>query len=154
MAGYCDIGAVQAHNAQRRYSAQTTPSTEQVLSFITSRAAELDVMLLDRGIAVPVTAASPASYAWLAAVNAYGAAADAEAAMFPASVERDETPHVTYLRKRWEEMTSALRDGAISLQDAPRLPDSSGSRGPRWLKGSERATAWFRRESLDYGAET
>ena len=152
--GYCDIGHVQAHNPTRRYSAQTTPSTEQVLSFITTRAAELDVMLLDRGISVPVTTAAPASYAWLTAVNAYGAAADAEAAMFPASMERDETPHVAYLRRRWEEMTTALRDGAISLQDAPRLPDSTGSRGPRGLKGSDRATAWFRRESLDYGAET
>lgn len=154
MAGYCTIAEVQAHNAQRRYSAQTTPSTEQVLSFITSRAAELDVMLLDRGISVPVATTSPAARAWLSAVNAYGAAADAEASMFPASVERDETPHVTYLRKRWEEMTTALRDGSISLQDAPRLPDSTGSRGPRGIKGSDRATAWFRRDQAYYGVES
>lgn len=151
MSGYCDIAAVQAHNAVRRYGPQTTPSTEQVLSFISARAAELDVMMMGLGISTPVPATSATSYAWLAAANAYGAAADAEAAMFPASADRDETPHVVYLRRRWEEMTMALVNGDVTLSDAPILPSTSTSRGPRGLgrDTSIDQTPWFSREDAD-----
>lgn len=154
--GYCDIGAVEAHNPSRRYGPQTTPNTDQVLVYITNRSAELDAMLLDLGISAPVPTSASVAYAWLGACCAYGAAADAEAAMFPASVERDETPHVAYLRKRWEAMTTALVSGGINLADAPRLPTTSSSRGPRGLGRDTTvcATPFFTRSQVNDGTET
>ena len=152
MAGYCDIADVQALNPTRRYGPQTTPSTEQVLTIIDLAAGELDGILMDRGITVPVPSTSTAAYAWLRRANAYGAAMDAEAAMFPASADRDETPHVAYLRRRWEAMLDALSSGDANLSDAPREPETSTSRGPRGL-GRDRsivdAGPWFSRSDAD-----
>lgn len=146
---YCDISDVQALNPTRRYGPQTTPNTEQVMTLIALAAGELDGLLMDRGISVPVPSTSTASYAWLRRANAYGAAMDAEAAMFPAGADRDETPHVAYLRRRWEAMLAALTSGEASLSDAPRLPETSTSRGPRGLGRTAGATSWFSREDAD-----
>lgn len=150
MPGYCDIADVQALNPTRRYGVQTTPSTEQVLIFIDMAAGELNGLLMDRGISVPVPSTATASYAWLRRANAYGAAMDAEAAMFPASQDRDDTPHVAWLRKRWEYMLEALSSGDANLSDAPRLPDTPTTRGPRGLgRANVDATAYFTRDQIN-----
>lgn len=150
MAGYCDIADVQALNPSRRYGVQTTPSTEQVLVMIDLAAAELNARLMDRGISVPVPSTASASFQWLRRANAYGAAMDAEAAMFPASQDRDETPHVAWLRKRWQDLLDALSSGDANLSDAPREPSTSTSRGPRGLgRANVDATAYFTRDQIN-----
>ena len=149
--GYCSLADVQALNPTRRYSSQTTPTSSEVLTMIDLAAGELDGLLMDMQIAVPVPDDAIASRAWLRRANAYGAAMDAEAAMFPASGDRDETPHVAYLRKRWEAMLAALTSGDAALADAPRLPSTSTSRGPLGLGRGGIGTAFFVRD--DAGAQ-
>lgn len=153
--GYCDIADVSALSPTRRYGPQTTPSIDQVLALIELRSGELDGILQDRGIAVPVDSTATASISWLRSACAYGAAMDAEAAAFPAGSDRDETPHVGYLRRRWERMLDDLSTGRVGLSDAPRVSATSASRaplGPRRERSVDPvATSWFRTDQTEAG---
>lgn len=85
---YAALTDVQAVNPTRTYSGSTTPTSAQVEAFIDDIAAEMDVILAGRGLTTPIT--TPADLlAHLVHVNAVGAAARAEFAMFP---EADESP--------------------------------------------------------------
>lgn len=102
---YCTITHVQGHNPKRTYSATSTPTTTQVQEFIDRIANEIDVVLGGRGFTVPVT--SPTELAnFLIQVNAYGAAALAEDAMFPETTVPGATPHSVSL---WSKYQAALK---------------------------------------------
>lgn len=150
---YADISHIQALNPARTYAAQTTPNIEQVLLYADLRSAELDAVLADMGISTPVPATATVSFGWLRAACAYGAAADAEAAMFPGTVNRDQTGHLQYLQGRWDQMLDALTKGRVNLTDAPRVASTSAGTAPlglrRTLATTGVATSWFRGEHVD-----
>lgn len=108
--GYCLLSDVQTLNTKRTYSASTTPTLTQVQTYIDLIASEIDIALTGRGYGVPV--ASPAALvAALKFVNALGAAAMAEQAMFPETVEKGSTPHSTVLEKKYKELLAKLERG-------------------------------------------
>src|SRR3989304_10292797 len=79
---YCTMTDVQGFNPKRTYGASTTPTTTQVTEFIAKIAGEIDTVLQGRGLTTPVTV--PTAFAeFLEQLNAVGAAALAERAMFP-----------------------------------------------------------------------
>jgi len=83
---YCTITHVRALNPKRTYNATSTPTETQVESFIIRISEEIDAILAGRGFTVPLTAPA-ALLAYLTHVNALGAAALAEQAMFPESAK-------------------------------------------------------------------
>jgi hypothetical protein len=110
---YCTITDVQSLNPKRTYGATTTPTTTQVNSLIDLIAADIDVILAAKGYTTPVT--TPTAFAnWLKLLNAYGAAAEAEAAMFPETVDKGSTPHANDLLKKYNERLEMLRKGEVT----------------------------------------
>lgn len=81
---YCTLTDVQGLNSKRTYGASTTPTTTQATEFISKIAGEIDSVLQGRGLVTPVT--TPDAFVeFLEQLNAVGAAALAERAMFPES---------------------------------------------------------------------
>jgi len=116
---YAEPGDVQVLTPARRFGPQTTPSIEDVRRYCDMRSRELDALLADRGITVPVEDAAAVTRGWLRMVCAYGAAADAEAAG-PNTGADTEGIHLKYLRGRWDGMVKMLMDGKVTLPDATR----------------------------------
>lgn len=113
---YCTITHVRGLNPTRTYDATTKPTTTQVETMIDQIAAEIDTTLGGRGITVPVT--DPTELVtYLQLVNAWGAAAEAESAMFPGSTAK-RTYHYHELRARYEKAMAWLMNGNISGVDA------------------------------------
>ena len=112
---YAALADVQAVNPKRTYGASTTPTTTQVTAFIDDIAAEIDSVLSARGLATPVT--EPASFlAHLTHVNAVGAAARAEFAMFPEAAESPAgSPQGDRLWGQYQEYLRALRRDALPV---------------------------------------
>ena len=112
---YAALADVQAINPKRTYGASTTPTTTQVAGFIDDIAAEIDSLLSARGLATPVT--EPASFlAHLTHVNAVGAAARAEFAMFPEAAESPAgSPQGDRLWGQYQEYLRALRKDALPV---------------------------------------
>jgi len=105
---YCTITNIQALNPKRTYGASTTPTTTQVEAFITRIAEEIDAILAGRDFTVPITA--PASLlAYLTHVNALGAAALAEQAMFPETTKPGTSASGANLWKQYQEALAILR---------------------------------------------
>lgn len=79
---YCTTTDIQALNPTRTYSATSKPTLTQVQTYIDQIAGEIDSILKGRGLATPITI--PAEFVtFLKQLNAVGAAALAERAMFP-----------------------------------------------------------------------
>lgn len=79
---YCTSSDVQALNPRRTYDSNSTPTLTQVDGYITQIAGEIDTVLQGRAFTTPV--ATPTEFVtWLKQLNALGAAALAERAMFP-----------------------------------------------------------------------
>lgn len=112
---YAALSDVQAVNPKRTYSATTTPTSTQVTAFLTDIAAEIDTLLTSRGLTVPVTA--PAEFlAHLKHVNAVGAAARAEFAMFPEAAESPAgSPQGDRLWSQYQEYLRALRKDSLPV---------------------------------------
>lgn len=109
---YCTITDIRALNPQRTYSAVTTPTATQVEAYITQIAGELDATLLGRGLSVPVS--TPAEFvAFLLQLNAVGAAARAEQAMFPEAKGLGTTPAAQVLWKQYQDGLKWLREGKL-----------------------------------------
>lgn len=109
---YCTITDVQALNPKRTYSATTTPTTTQVGTLIDQIASEIDAVLAAKGYTIPVT--TPATFVtFLKTVNAYGAGALAEAAMFPETSEAGSTPHWKMLQSKYDAWLKLLVDGGV-----------------------------------------
>jgi len=114
---YCDIDDLKVHNPKRTYSANTTPTEDQVNELIDQVAADIDNALQSQGYTVPAT--SPANFVeHLKWVNAMGAAALAEMGMFPES-QVGATPHGNALYKVYKDKLDALRRGEIPAELAP-----------------------------------
>jgi len=121
---YCVIADVQALNAKRTYDATSTPTATQVESLITRIANEIDTVLAARGLDTPVT--TPAAFLdHLKQVNAYGAAALAEMAMFPETSGLGETPHSAMLWKIYKEKLQALAEGQLPVAVTASYPPES-----------------------------
>jgi hypothetical protein len=112
---YCTVTDVQAVNPKRVYDATTTPTLTQLGTFITTIAAEVDTVLQGRGFATPVTAANTTAefLAFLLALNARGAAAMAEQAMFPESKGMMAVPAAQVLWKQYQEGLKWLKEGPL-----------------------------------------
>jgi len=79
---YCTAADVQALNPKRAYTATSTPTLAQVGVYVTQIGGEIDTVLRGRGLSTPV--ATPAEFViFLKQLNAVGAAAISERAMFP-----------------------------------------------------------------------
>ncbi len=152
MSRYADTADVQAQVPQRRFAAQTTPSTDDVLRYCTARSAEVDMALSQRGYTAPlVEATSPLAYAWCRSAVTYGAAMDAEAAGFPGQGDVGETPRLAFLRRQWERMLGQLQDGTVDLPDAPSNNADGTGPGFRYREAEPDDDRWFRRDQAHTG---
>jgi len=115
---YCTLEDVQALNPKRSYSSSTTPNATQVNALIDLVAVEIDSILQAQGYTVPVTTPSNFVNA-LKYVNAYGAAALAEAGMFPETTDPGQTAHWQMLNKKYEGWLEQLRKGEIPSSLSP-----------------------------------
>lgn len=122
---YCTIDDVRAKNPKRIYDATSKPTSTQVEQFITDISNEIDSTLSGREITVPVT--TPDFFVnHLKQVNANGAAALAEMAMFPEAMGTPGgSPHGTNLYKIYKDQLRQLESGAL-----PETVPGSGGRGP------------------------
>ncbi len=124
--GYTDEAGAQKMVA-RLYNAAgftttTIPTELQLLAFIEETSAEIDMALGSVGYVTPVT--TPASaVTWLKAVCNYGVAAEALKAAFPESVQSSNggpvIPAYAYWEKRYQDALALIREGSMSLPDAP-----------------------------------
>lgn len=113
---YCTITNVQALNPKRTYDASSTPTLTQVTAFLSRISEELDAILAGRGYTVPLTA--PASLlAFLTHVNALGAAALSEQAMFPESAKPGVSTHGGMLWQQYEDAKKLLKEGSLPTSD-------------------------------------
>jgi hypothetical protein len=116
---YCLIADVSGLLAQRTFSATTKPTITQVNTFISDIAAEIDTALLSRGLTAPAT--TPTDFVThLKQVNAMGAAALAEQAMFPEAGGMGSTPNS---KRLWEMYQAALK--ALKADPLPSSMDSA-----------------------------
>jgi len=115
---YCILEHVQTLNPKRNYNTDSTPSVTQVNALIDQVAVEIDSILQAQGYTVPVT--TPDNFvSFLQYVNAYGAAALAEAGMFPETTDPGQTAHWQMLNKKYEGWLGQLRKGEIPSSLAP-----------------------------------
>ena len=113
MSTYCDITDVRAVNPKRVYSSTSTPTETQVGIYITLISGEIDTILLALGLSGTITA--PAEFiTFLRYLNALGAAAMAEQAMFPETSETGATPHWKTLKARYESLLDKLAVGKLT----------------------------------------
>jgi hypothetical protein len=110
---YCLIADVQGFNPKRTYGASTTPTTTQVEEYITKIAGEVDSVLQGRGLGTPVT--TPTAFVvFLIQLNAVGAAALAERAMFPeATGLMGSTSAAAVHWKQYQDGLKWLKEGAL-----------------------------------------
>jgi len=122
---YCTMTDVQGFNPKRTYSATSTPTIIQVTEFISKIAGEIDTVLQGRGLTTPV--AVPAAFVeFLEQLNAVGAAALAERAMFPESQGLMGGVAAGALHwKQYQDGLKFLREGSLptGVEDGP-LPFS------------------------------
>ncbi|MCK9569882.1 hypothetical protein M0R72_13140 [Candidatus Pacearchaeota archaeon] len=137
---YCTITDVQALNPKRTYSTTTTPTTTQVTALIDRIASEIDAVLAAKGYTIPVT--TPTTFVtFLKTVNAYGAGALAEAAMFPETSEAGSTPHWKMLQTKYDAWMKLLIDGGAI--PASMAADAEGeSVGGAYLDGDNKGDAY------------
>ncbi len=109
---YCTITEVQGLNPKRTYDVTSKPTSTQVEALITQVAAEIDSILLGRGLTVPVTTPTEL-VTHLKQVNAYGAAALAEMGMFPEAAGLGATPHGHELWAIYTKMMEWLKTGTL-----------------------------------------
>jgi hypothetical protein len=120
---YCAIADVQRLNPKRVYDASSTPTSTQVTALIDQVAAEIDTVLLSRGLSVPVTI--PTEFVThLKQVNATGAAALAEMGMFPESAGVISTPQGERLWRIYTGMIEYLKKGDLPVDTQPGEPRS------------------------------
>lgn len=128
---YCAIDDVRALNPKRTYDASSKPTSTQVEAFIDNAANEMDTVLSARGLAVPV--AAPTHFVdHLKHVNANGAAATAEMAMFPEAVGTPGgSPHGQQLYRIYRSQLTQLEKGELPVSvDGKASPQGFFERHP------------------------
>lgn len=108
---YCIVSDVQGLNPKREYSPTSTPNLAQVNTLIDTISDEIDLVLSSAGYTVPATGTAFVSA--LKRINAYGAAALAEMAMFPESSGMGETPHWKILLQIYQGWIKSLQEGKV-----------------------------------------
>ena len=103
---YCTITDVRGFNPKRTYSATSAPTEAQVTEFIEKIAGEVDTVLAGRGLTTPVV--TPTAFVtFLEQLNAVGAAALAERAMFPEATGM--MAGVSAASMHWKQYTDGLK---------------------------------------------
>lgn len=117
---YCTTDDIRTINPKRVYSATSTPTIVQVEGYIDGVAAEIDSILQGRGYTTPVTAGTSSAefVAFLLALNARGAAALAEQAMFPESRGLMAAPSGPNLWKQYQDGLKYLKEGQLPTGSA------------------------------------
>lgn len=151
---YAALADVQALMPKWTINDSSTPTQTQVSGFIDDIAAEIDTVLSAQGLTVPV--ATPASFvAFLAMLNAQGAAALAVAGMFPSQAQADPvgTPLAAFLQKQYERGLARLVKGEAIPEGAARS-DIVTMRGyldqnpDEEVELGDIAEPWFTREKV------
>lgn len=122
---YCTITEVRGVNPKRTYDTTSTPTATEVEEFIDRIGAEIDVVLQGRGLTTPIT--SPTELvSYLEQLNALGAAAMAEQAMFPEAKGMATVSSSEILWKRYREGLEYIKheDNLSSETGAQALPFS------------------------------
>lgn len=114
---YCSVPDVNTINVQRTYSNDSTPTNVQVNTMVGSVASMMDARLEAVGFTVPITSA-PKSQALLKIINAVGAAAMAEEAIYEGAVTTDVRPKYVDLWKRYEAEMKRIEGNPLLLSDA------------------------------------
>ena len=115
---YCTIANVRSLNPKRTYGSTTTPTETQVNEFIANIAGEIDATLQGRGFTTPVTTPT-ALVTFLLQLNAVGAAALAERAMFPESQGMEGGTSAGAVHwKQYQDGLKWLREGKLSVGTA------------------------------------
>lgn len=117
---YCTITEVRGLNPKATYNTGTNPTTTEVEEFIDRISDQIDVVLQGRGFTTPITAPTELAN-FLIQVNAYGAAALAEQAMYPEASGIGMTSHHSVLWRQYQEALKYLREGRL-----PTTVDGSG----------------------------
>lgn len=121
--GYATLSDVANRDTLRGdYTANTKPSSTQVIEYLEDASVTLDGLLRAKGYQLPVTATS--ALRWLRSANADGAYARVQAA----ATEGDDLDESA--QKAWEAALKMLREGHIELE-APRDLTALGSRTNR-----------------------
>ena len=142
---YCIMADVQGFNPKRTYNTGTTPTTAQVTEFIEKIAGEIDTVLEGRGLTTPVV--TPTSFVtFLKQLNAVGAAALAERAMFPEASGM--MAGVSAASMHWKQYTDGLKwlkDGSLptgtsaeplasSFMNDNKANDTEPTDDPSWVR--------------------
>jgi hypothetical protein len=114
---YCFLTDVNTINVQRTYNGNDKPTGTQVNTMIVDIAALMDARLNAIGFTVPITNA-PISLALLKIINALGAAAMAEEAIYEGSATTDVRPKYVDLWKRYEAEMKRIEVNRLLLSDA------------------------------------
>jgi hypothetical protein len=109
---YASLTDIQALNPKRQYGSLSTPTTTQVDLLIGQISSEID-MVMSLRYTLPIT--DTTLLAVLQTINAYGAAALAEQAMFPETVEKGSTPHWKMLWDAYQGWLKELKEGIVPL---------------------------------------
>ena len=121
---YCTLAEITELNPKRVYSSTTKPTAEQVQNLITRVAGEMDSALRNQGYGVPITSPDEA-VDYLKYMNALGAAAKAEAGMFPESSGPASTGRAQSLQSEYNRKLRDLRkDGLEGISKSSNLPSS------------------------------
>lgn len=117
--GYCSESDVGIINAQRIYNDSSKPTSSQVNSMIDHVAALMDARLNALGFTIPVVSA-PKSQNLLKTINALGAAAMAEEAIYYDGSEAQVVRNPKYLDlwKRYEAEMKRIEANPLLLSDA------------------------------------
>jgi hypothetical protein len=126
---YCAIADVQGLLAQRVFGASTKPTTTQVNTFISDVSSVIDTVLQARGLTTPVT--TPTDFVThLKQVNAIGAAAHAEQAMYPEAGGVGSTPNSKRLWEMYQAELKSLREDDLPISIAEGLPGGYATTHP------------------------
>ena len=130
--GYCKVSDVQTLNIGRSYTATSSPSSGQVSNYIEHVASLIDGRLYALGFTTPVDSSYTASYNILKTINALGAAAMAEEALFLGK-EPSESSRAELHWKRYEEEMQRIEKNpnilsVSTISERPRIPEGKGLR--------------------------
>ena len=122
---YATEAEVEARIAKHTIDGSSSPDSSQVGLLIDETAGEIDSLLAEQGVTVPVT--TPAYFLdFLVGCNANGAAARTLKSMFPDVTGPGQQPAFQYYQDEYVRQIEGLKDGSLIPPGATR----TGSTGP------------------------
>ncbi len=128
---YATLSHVESLDSALTFTANSKPSTQDVVSFLEETALELNGVLAARDYVTPVPSSATAAFGLLRRYNAVGANALAQTA-------HPDSPKAEAAERAWNRALRMLREGEVELPDAPR---NSGMLAPRIRSGGANASA-------------